>query len=229
MNIVARYLFNCKIYSHYHQILYPQTGFVEDGARATPNTSLTDEEKLKVCLEQLKEKEEEIIDLNGHISVLKEDKRSFEEEITMLKAHVSSEGPSHDVILALIEELTKEQQEILHEREELDKKAAQHDQLVDEIKALKEKLLHYETYSQIDSSVSTGPQSLSHDGRRLSDTNELEHMIRKYKNLESQYTKLKMQLQQKDEETKLISELSERLKVNILHVYIVVTECIYCL
>ena len=180
-------------------------------------------------MEQLKEKEEEIIDLNGQISVLKEDRRSFEDEITILKARVSSEDIPHNAILAQMEELTKERQEILQEREELIKKAAQHDHLVNENKVLKEKLLHYETYSQIDSSVSTGPQSLSHDGRRLSDTNELEHMIRKYKNLESHNTKLKMQLQQKDEETKLISELNERLKVSILHVYIVVTECIYCL
>ena len=179
-------------------------------------------------MEQLKEKEEEIVDLNGQIFALKEDKGSLEEEITMLKARVSNESPSHDVILAQIEELTKERQEIFQEREEFDKKVAQYDHLVSEVKALKDKLLHYETYSQIDSSVSTGPQSLSHDGRRLSDKNELERIKRKYKNLESQNTKLKMQLQKKDEETKLISEFNERLKkVNILHVYIVVTECIY--
>ena len=168
-------------------------------------------------MEQLKEKEEEIIDLNGQISSLKEDKRSFEEEITMLKARISSEGPPHDIILAQIEELTKERQEILQEREELDKKAVQHDHLFSEIKALKGKLLHYETYSQIDSSVSTGPQSLSHDGRRLSDKNELERIKKKYKNLEGHITKLKMQLQQKEEETKIISELNEQLKVNMLY------------
>ena len=54
------------------KFFYPQTQFVEDGARATPNTSLTDEEKLKICMEQLKEKEEEIIDLNGQITELNE-------------------------------------------------------------------------------------------------------------------------------------------------------------
>ena len=44
---------------------------------------------------------------------------------------------------------------MLQEREELDKKAEQYDQLVHEIKVLKEKLLHYETDSQSGTSVST--------------------------------------------------------------------------
>ena len=200
------------------KILYPQIQFVEDGARATPNTSLSDEEKLKVCLEQLKEKEEEIVDLNGQISSLKEEKRSFKEEITMLKARVSNEGPPPDVILAQMEELTKERQEMLQEREELDKKAEQYDQLVHEIKVLKEKLLYYEIDSQSGTSVSTGPQSLPDDTKRDSDNNELERMKEKYKNLESHNTKLKNQLQQKEEEfekqAKIMSELDEQLKVN---------------
>ena len=223
------------MFSHYYQILYSQTQFVEDVARATPNTSLTDEEKLKVCMEQLKEKEEEIFDLNGQISAMKEDKRSSEEEITMLKTRVSSEGPLHDVILAQIEELTKERQEILQEREELDKKAAQHDQLVNENKELKEKLLHRVIDSQSGTSVSTGPHSLPDDSKRDSDKNELERMKRKYKNLEDHNTKLKIQLQQKQEDvekqtkemselkmqkeegTKLISKLNEQVKVNMLY------------
>ena len=209
-----------KIYSHYHQILYSQTQFVEDGARASPNTSLTDEEKLKVCMEQLKEKEEEIVDLNGLISALKEDKRSFKEEITQLKARVSNEDTPHDVILAQIEELTRERQEILKEREELDKKATQHVVLVNEMKALKEKLLHYQTDIQCSTSISIDPQSLLDGSKKCSDKNELEHMERKYKNIECHNTKLKMQLQKKEEEidkqSKIISELNEQLKVNNL-------------
>ena len=227
------------MFSHYYQILYPQTQFIEDGARATPNTSLTDEEKLKICLEQLKEKEEEIVDLNGQISALKEDKRLFEEEIIMLKARVSNEGPPPNVVMAQIEELIRERQEILQEREELDRKVAQHDELVNEIKSLKEKLLHYQTNSQSGStSVSTGPQSLRDDSKRDSDKNDLERMKRKYKNLEDHNTKLKMQLQQKQEDvekqakemselkmqlqqkeegTILISKLNEHVKVNMLY------------
>ena len=235
MYIVALCLFKYKIYSDYYQILYSQTQFVEDGARATPNTSLTDEEKLKICLEQLKEKEEEIVDLNGQISTLKEDKRSFEDENTMLKARVSSEGPPPDAVMAQIDELTRERQEILQERKELDKKATQHDELVNEIKSLKEKLLHYQTNSQSGTSVSTGPQSLPDDSKRDSDKNELESTKRKYKNLEDRNTKLKMQLQQKQEDvekqtkemselkmqkeegTKLTSKLNEQVKVNMLY------------
>ena len=171
-------------------------------------------------MEQLKEKEEEIFDLNGQVSALKEDKRSFEEEITMLKARVSSEDTPHVVILAQIEELTKERKEMLQEREEVDKKAAQHDELVNENKALKEKLLHRVTDSQSGTSVSTDPQSLPDDSKKLSDKNELEHIKRKYKNLESHNAKLKNQSQQKEEEidqkNKLISELNEQLKVNNL-------------
>ena len=170
-------------------------------------------------MEQLKEKEEEIVDLNGQISALKEDKRSFEDEITMLKARVSSEDTPHDVILVQIEELTKERQEILQEREELDKKAAQYDQLVNENRALKEKLLYYQTDSQSGTSVSTDPQNLPHDSKKFSDKNELEHIKRKCKNLESHNTKLKMQLQQKEEidkKAKVMSELNEQLQVNNL-------------
>ena len=186
-------------------------------------------------MEQLKEKEEDIIDLNDQISALKEDKRSFEDEITMLKARVSSEGPPPNVVMSQIEELTKERQEILQECEDLDAKAAQHNQLVNEIKALKEKLLHYETDSQSSTSVSTGSQSLPDDSKRDSDKNELERTKRKYKNLEDRNTKLKMQLQQKQEDvekqtkemselkmqkeegTKLTSKLNEQVKVNMLY------------
>ena len=168
-------------------------------------------------MEQLKEKEEDIVDLNDQISALKEDKRSFEDEITMLKARVSSEGPPPNVVMSQIEELTKERQEILQECEDLDAKTAQHNQLVNEIKALKEKLLHYETDSQSSTSVSTGPQSLPDDSKRDSDQNELERVKRKYKNLEDHNTKLKMQLQQKEEGTKHISELIEQIKVNMLY------------
>ena len=197
-------------------ILYPQTQFVEDGPRGTPNIILTDEEKPKVCLEQLKEKEDEIVILNGQISALKEDKRSYKEEITILKTCVSSENTPYDITMAQKEE----QQDILHECQELDKKAAQHDHLVNEIKALKEKLFHYETCSQSGTSASIDPQSLPDDSKRNSEKNELEHMKGKYKNLECHNTKLKMQLQQKEEEidkkTKLMSELNEQLKVNNL-------------
>ena len=233
MNSISHHLFKYKMFSHYYQILYPQAQFVEDGARATPNTSLTDEEKLKICLEQLKEKEEEIVDLNGQISALKEDKRSFKNEITMLKARVSSKSPPHDVVLAQIEELTREQQEMLQEREELDRKVAQHDELVNEIKSLKEKLFHYQTNGQSGTSVSTNPQSLPDDSLRDSDKNELERMKRKYKNLESHNTKLKMQLQQKEEGTKLISDLNEQVKVNILYntfyIYTVHNRSVTCI
>ena len=170
-------------------------------------------------MDQLKEKEGEVIDLNGQISALKEEKRSFEEEIAMLKARVSNEDTPHDIILAQIEELTKERQEIIQEREEVNKKAAQHDHLVNEIKALKEELLHYETDSRSGTSVSTGPQSLPDDSKRDSDKNELERMKRKCKNLEGHIQKLKMLLQQKEEETKIISELNEQLKVNMLYIY----------
>ena len=184
-------------------------------------------------MEQLKEKEEEIVDLNGQISALKEEKRSFED--TILKAHVSSEGPPPDVVMAQIEELTRERQEMLQERKELDKKATQHDELVNEIKSLKEKLLHYQTDSQSGTSFSTGPQSLPDDSKRDSDKNELERMKRKYKNIDGHNTKLKMQLQQKqeyvekqtkemselkiqrEEGTKYISELNEQIKVNMLY------------
>ena len=180
-------------------------------------------------MEQLKEKEEEIVDLNGQISALKESERSFQEEITMLKARISSEGPPHDVILSQIEELTKEQQEMLQEREELDKKAEQYDQLVHEIKVLKEKLLHYDAYSQSGTSVSTGPQSLPDDSKRDSDKNELERIKGKYKNLESHNTKLKNRLQQKEEEfekqTKVMSELNEQLKVNNIIHFVVEYSC----
>ena len=137
-----------------------------------------------------------------------------------------------------MEELIKERQEILQERKELDKKAAQHDELVYENKALKEKLLYHLTDSQSGTSISTDPQSLLDDSQRNSDKNELDRMKRKYKNLESHNTKLKiqlqqqqqdvekqtkemsevkMQLQQKEEETKLISELNEQVKVNMLY------------
>ena len=169
-------------------------------------------------MEQLKEKEEEIVDLNGQISTLKGDRRSFEEEIAMLKAHVSNGDTPHDVVLAQMEELTKERQEILQEREELDKKAAQYDHLVNENKALKEELFHYETDIQSGTTVSIYPQRLPDDSKRLSDSNELERMKGKYKNLESHNIKLKNRLQQKEEDfdkkTKLVSELNEQLKVN---------------
>ena len=189
-------------------------------------------------MEQLKEKEEEIVDFNGQISALNEDKRSFEDEIIMLKARVSNEGPPPDVVMAQIEELIRDRQEILQEREELDRKVAQHDELVNEIQSLKEKLFHYQTNSQSGTSVSTGPQSLPDDSKRDSDKNELERMKRKYKNLEDHNTKLKMQLQQKqeyvekqakemselkmqlqqkEEGTILISKLNEHVKVNMLY------------
>ena len=203
-------------------------------------------------MEQLKEKEEEIVDLNGQISALKEDKRSYEEERTLLKVHVSNEDTPHDVILAQMEELIKERQEMLQEREKLDKKAVQHDHIANEIKSLKEKLLHYETYSQSGTSVSTDSQSLPDDVKRGSDKNELERIKKKYKNLEGYNAKLKMQLRQKeddiekqtkvlselriqlkqkDKETKLISELNEQVKVNMLFsifIYIMHVRSITC-
>ena len=166
-------------------------------------------------MEQLKEKEEEIQDLNGQISQLKDDKLFTQENTTM--PNVSDEDPPYNAILAQMEEFAREKQELLAEREKLKREITLHENVIDENKALKEKLYRWKIESQSGSPISTDLQSLSENSKRDSDKNELEHMKEKYKNLECHNTKLKIQLQQKDEEIRkqmnLISELSDKIEV----------------
>ena len=167
-------------------------------------------------MEQLKQNEKEIEDLNGRILKLENDKRAIADELTEAKKNL--EGLSHNLIVSQVDEINKARQDLEAKQSELERKDKEYGLLTEENKELKKRLLRIEIDQQSGIVVQSDPPK----PRSLPDqSNELRQLEERCRHLQTHNGRLTVQLQQQQQyeeqnkqQKELIIELSQKIEVS---------------
>ena len=175
-------------------------------------------------MEQLKQKEKEIEDLNGRILKLENDKRAIADVLTEAKKNL--EGLSHNAIVSQVDEINKARLDLEAKQRELERKDKEYWLLTEENKELKERLLRIEIDQQSSIVVKSDPS--------LPDQSiDLRQLEERYRHLQTHNGRLTVQLQQQQQQyeekskqqKELITELSQKIEVSSF-IYITSDTCI---